>query len=232
MNLYAIADLHLHFNHPEKTMSSFGPHWSDHATKIKTNWHNKITDDDLVILPGDLSWGMRLEEIDTDMAFIDSLPGKKLLLKGNHDYWWSTLNKIKTYFLEHHFDFTLVQQTVHRFGDLLITGVRGWDYSGDIDDKQYRRALLRLELAIEALNKVKKAGDRTLLMLHYPPFSGEYPETPLLTEILNYQFDFVVFGHIHGIKSADFYNRTIGDTQFFLVSSDMIDFDPVLITEV
>ena len=130
MALYAIADLHLSLG-TDKPMDVFRG-WENYVSRLEQNWRALVTEDDTVVIAGDISWGMRLEETERDFTFLNSLPGKKLLLKGNHDYWWSTRNKIETYFAEHGFDtLELVFNSAARVGDITVCGTRGWLYNAE-----------------------------------------------------------------------------------------------------
>ncbi len=235
MTVYSISDLHLSFNNPEKSMNKFG--WDNHYKKVKDSWIKNVNSQDLILLPGDLSWALRLSDADKDLTFIGSLPGKKILLKGNHDYWWTSLKKINNYFKEKNFDMELIQYNAIRYNNYIISGVRGWDYSEDMDEnnlKKYNKELMRFDLCIESvkelLNKYKNI-EKVIFMMHYPPFTAEFPSTPFLNRIKEQKdiIDIVVFGHLHKIKNKKFYNKNIENIEFKLVSADIVDFDLVKI---
>jgi predicted phosphohydrolase len=235
MSIYSISDLHLSFSTPEKSMVKFG--WGNHENILKNNWNNIIEADDLVLLPGDLSWALKLSEAEKDLSFIAELPGKKILLKGNHDYWWTSLKKINDYFRKNSYDIELIQYNAIKYKDYVISGVRGWEFSLDMDKNglnKYKKELMRLDLCISSIKKLLNEHDninKVIFMMHYPPFTAEFPETPFLREIIKNKdiIDVVVFGHLHKIKNNKFYNKEIEGIEFKLVSADIVDFKPVKI---
>jgi len=235
MSIYSISDLHLSFNNPEKSMEKFG--WVNHTEIIKESWLENITETDIVLLPGDLSWSLKLENTDKDLAYIGNLPGIKILLKGNHDYWWSSVSKINKYFKENNYNILLVQYNAFEFEDYIISGVRGWEYAPNLSEdnqKKYDRELARFDLAINAVKKIQKTNEsekKLIFMMHYPPFTAEYPKTPFLDKILENKelIDTVVFGHLHSIKNTKFYNKEIEGVKFKLTSCDLVDFKLVKI---
>lgn len=167
MALYAIADLHLSLG-TDKPMDVFRG-WENYVERLEKNWRALVTEEDTVVIAGDISWGMRLEETGKDFAFIESLPGKKLLLKGNHDYWWSTRNKIETFFAQKGFKtMQLVFNSAERVGDITVCGTRGWLYNAETaeDKKIVARENGRL---IASLNAAKALGGTPVAFLHYPP---------------------------------------------------------------
>ena len=169
MSIYAISDLHLSFN-ADKPMDIFG--WQDYENKIKEDWESKVKEDDLVILGGDFSWSMQLQDTFKDFEFIHNLPGKKLLLKGNHDYWWGTLTSMRKYINSIGFtDIDFIYNNSYEFEDKIICGTRGWNFSGiqEEDEKIYNREKQRLKLSLEdGVNRFGKDKD-IIACLHYPP---------------------------------------------------------------
>ncbi|MBN2694644.1 metallophosphoesterase [bacterium] len=232
MSIFAIADLHLSLSKPEKNMLFINKSWENYIDTLKNNWLNNINDSDIVLIPGDISWCMNLSEIKDDFDFLNSLPGKKILTKGNHDYWWSTINKIESVIKKNGWDFHILQHTIFETENSIITGIKGEEYipNNEEHQKRYNREIIRLNLAINELLKSSNSELKTkILLLHYPPFSFEYQTTPILEEILKYNIDHVIFGHLHEIKNRGFFNRKIGETQFHLVSSDILNFNPLKI---
>lgn len=235
MAIFSISDLHLSFNNPEKSMNKFG--WNDHHKILKKNWIKNITNKDLVLLPGDLSWALKLSEADKDLSFIGNLPGKKVLLKGNHDYWWTSLKKINNYFKEKKFDIELIQYNAMVFENYIISGVRAWEFNDNLDDdtqKKYNKELVRFDLCILSIRKLlneHKKIKKVIFMMHYPPFTAEFNNTPFLNKILENKdiLDVVVFGHLHKIKNANFYNKKIEGIEFKLVSADIVNFELIKI---
>ncbi len=225
MALFAIGDPHLSLA-KEKPMDIFGDKWKDHAEKLKTNF-SCVGPEDLCVICGDLSWGMGLEETAVDFQFLDALPGRKIILKGNHDYWWSTATKVKNFFTQygiHTID--ILYNNCFSYGDYAICGTRGWFYEeekgGDHDKKIMRREIMRLETSLKA------AGEREkLVFLHYPPVFARY-ECPEILELLkHYGVKLCCYGHIHGKSCFQAFNGWRDGTEYKLVSADFVDFTPV-----
>ena len=225
MALYTRGDLHLSLG-SEKPMDIFGDKWKNHAEKLKKNFEI-VGPDDITVLCGDHSWGMSLQESLKDLQFINALPGKKLLLKGNHDYWWGTANKIKTFFEANGIDsLELLHNNAFSYGDYAICGTRGWFYEeekgGDHDKKIMNREIMRLEASLKA------AGDREkLVFLHYPPIYQHYKCQEILDLLKKYGVRMCCYGHIHGKGTAFSFNGWREGTEFKLVSADFVDFKPV-----
>ena len=150
MSIYVIADLHLSFKEP-KPMHIFGNNWTDHPEKIRKNWLEKVKEEDLVVLPGDFSWAMHLEDTYEDFKYLNSLPGKKLLLKGNHDYWWTTLKKMREFLKKNNFsNIDFIYNNSYMYENTILTGTRGWAVlDSDNSKKMIKREDIRLKLAIE-----------------------------------------------------------------------------------
>ncbi|MBM7616336.1 metallophosphoesterase [Alkaliphilus hydrothermalis] len=226
MALYAIADLHLSGS-VDKPMDVFGEHWYMHHQKIREKWLEKIQDMDTVLIAGDISWGMKLEEALVDLSWIHQLPGRKILIRGNHDYWWASITKLNQLF--DGMDF--IQNNFFTYGDYAICGTRGWTCPNpykytEQDEKIYIREGLRLEASIE---KARKAGFRKfIVMLHYPPTNDHF-EPSIFTEILEkYQVEKVVYGHLHGEDSYEAGIQGLHrDVEYNLVSCDYLNFDLV-----
>ena len=199
MAIYIIADLHLSFN-TNKPMDIFGHNWQNYEEKIKQDWISKVKQEDLVILPGDFSWETYLEDTEEDFNFINNLPGKKILLKGNHDYWWTTVTKLNKLYD----DMRFLQNNFYECGDYAICGTRGWTCPNDVkfdedDEKIYKREAHRLKLSLDAAKKAKY--DKIIVMTHYPPTNDKL-EDSLFTEIYEqYNVEKVVYGHLHGKES-------------------------------
>ena len=227
MALYTIGDLHLSL-YKEKPMDVFGDNWRGHTEKLRESF-SQLNDDDLTVFCGDLSWGMNLEETLPDFQFVDVLPGKKLILKGNHDYWWTTAAKTKRFFEEHGITtIDILHNNAFIWGDYAICGTRGWFYEeekgGDHDAKIMRREIMRLEASLNA------AGDRTkIVFLHYPPIYGNYRCEEILALLKEHRVPLCCYGHIHGKGCGWAYNGSHDGTQFKLVSADFVNFTPVRI---
>ncbi len=228
MALYAIADLHLSLG-TDKPMDVFRG-WENYVERLEKNWRTLVTEEDTVVIAGDISWGMRLEETGKDFAFIESLPGKKLLLKGNHDYWWSTRNKIETFFAQKGFKtMQLVFNSAERVGDITVCGTRGWLYNAETaeDKKIVARENGRL---IASLNAAKALGGTPVVFLHYPPAYDTAQCRELLDTMQTYGVKECYYGHIHGNHAAK--KAPLGEyggIKMHLVSCDYIRFTPKLV---
>ncbi len=196
MALYAIGDLHLSLG-TNKPMDVFGPKWANYVERIRENF-SKLNDDDVIVIAGDISWGMSLEQSLPDFQFIDALPGRKILLKGNHDYWWGTASKMKKFFAEH--DITtldILYNNAFFYGDHAICGTRGWFYEEDAAGTHTGKMLAREALRLEASLKAAE-GKPIYCFLHYPPIYQGY-KCPELLELLDkYEVERCYYGHLHG----------------------------------
>ena len=226
--IFSISDLHLG-TCVDKPMDIFGKKWEGHFEKIKQDWLRKVTADDVVLLAGDLSWAMTIEDAKADLLSLADLPGKKVILKGNHDYWWQSLSKVQGILPP---DFYLLQNNVVRIGHYLFCGSRGWTMEKETeeDKKIYDRELIRLELSLSAMSKERKEGDIVIGMTHFPPFDVSLAATPVTDLFTKYGVEQVVYGHLHGnayAKKKVYLNRT----NYYLTSCDLIDFSLVTICE-
>lgn len=225
MALYAIGDLHLSIGR-DKPMDVFGENWANHAQKLEAGFAG-LRDDDVTVVCGDLSWGMNMAEAERDFLFIDRLPGRKIVLKGNHDYWWSTAAKAKRFFGEKGISTVdVLYNNCFDYGDYAICGTRGWFYEeerdGEHDRKIMRRELMRLECSLKAAGDKKK-----LVFLHYPPLYQAYRCDEIMDMLKVYEVRLCCYGHIHGKGCACAFNGWQGGTEFRLVSADYVDFTPV-----
>ncbi len=229
MALYTIGDLHLSLA-SEKPMDVFGSQWENHTEKLRQGFSG-LGKDDLTVLCGDLSWGMGLAESAPDFRFVDALPGRKLILKGNHDYWWTTAAKTKRFFAEQGITtIEILNNNAFVYGDYAICGTRGWFYeeekSGEHDAKIMRREVMRLETSLKA------GGDREkLVFLHYPPIYQGYRCDEILALLKEYGVKLCCYGHIHGKGCAYAFNGSHDGTEFRLVSADFVQFKPVKILD-
>ena len=225
MALYAIGDLHLGFS-VDKPMDVFGDKWTNHTEKLREGF-STLTDEDLCILCGDLSWAMSLEQAAEDFRFIHSLPGKKIVLKGNHDFWWTTATKAKTFFAAQGIDsIDILNNNCFFYGDYALCGTRGWFYEEETgiehDKKIMRREVMRLEASLNA------AGDRKkLVFLHYPPVYQQYEFQEILALLKEHQVRLCVYGHIHGRGCQFAFHGWRDGTEYRLVSADSVNFTPV-----
>ena len=210
-------------------MDIFGKKWEGHFEKIKKDWTEKVGSEDVVLLAGDLSWAMTLEEAKEDLLKIAALPGKKVILKGNHDYWWQSLSKMKSILPESVY---VLQNDVVRIGNYLFCGSRGWtmEHPEEEDKKIFDRELIRLELSLSAMAKIRGEEDRVIGMTHFPPFDLTFAPSPVTALFRKYKVDTVVYGHLHGNVYA---KRKIflDNANYILTSCDLVDFSLVKIME-
>lgn len=229
MSIYVIGDLHLSFS-VDKPMDIFGNNWENHAEKIKQNWIEKVNENDTVILPGDFSWATYLEETYEDFKFLSKLPGKKILSKGNHDYWWTTVTSMKKYLKENNFDnIDFLFNNSHLVDDKIIVGTRGWinSWRSKENYKILKRENDRLKLSIE--DGLRKYGNdkEMIAFIHYPPFYKEtVPEEIDFVKTLNkYNIKKCYYAHLHSDSHKEAVEGTVNEIEFKLVSSDYLNFD-------
>ncbi len=226
MAVYAIADLHLSLG-TDKPMDIFSG-WSDYVLKLENNWRKLITPDDTVVIAGDISWAMKLEECDEDFNFINSLPGKKLFIKGNHDYWWATKKKIDEYLEAKSFDtINIIFNNAYIADNIAICGTRGWNYesSGEKDMKVLNREVGRLEASI---NAAKNLGAEPVVFLHYPPVYDTIVCDEIIDTLKKHNIKHCYYGHLHGANTHR--HAVTGDydgIKLNLISCDYTDFFPV-----
>ncbi len=224
MALYVIGDLHLSLT-GEKPMDVFGEKWANHVERTREGL-SRLTQDDVLVLAGDTSWGMSLEGALPDFAFLDALPGKKLLLKGNHDYWWTTASKMKSFFTSHGFStFDILHNNCFFYGDYAICGTRGWFYEEDAEGTHTGKMLAREALRLEASLRAAE-GRPILCFLHYPPIYQGY-QCPELLELLDrYHVERCYYGHLHGVTHKRAFEGKRSFTEYSLVSADYLGFVP------
>lgn len=227
MSLFAISDLHLAFS-TDKPMNIFGEHWYKHEEKIKTNWIEKITDTDTVLVSGDISWSMKMEEGLKDLEWIHNLPGQKIFIKGNHDYWWQSISKLNSLYD----DMKFIQNNYFLYENYAICGTRGWICPGgenftQRDEKIFNRELIRLRLSLDAA--MKDGYKKYIVMLHYPPTNEKFQETEFIKIFKEYKVDKVIYGHLHGPSLKKVFEGQIDDIEYILTSADYINFNPIKI---
>ncbi len=227
MALFAIADPHLSLS-SDKPMDVF-PGWDDYVSRFETNWRALVTDEDTVVIAGDISWGMSMEEARADFAFLDKLPGQKLIFKGNHDYWWDTRRKIDTFFETNGFStLRVVHNDAVAVGNMAVCGSRGWFFdAGEADKKVILREAGRLRTSIEA---AKKTGLEPIVFLHYPPIYGEQKCEEIWQVLKEEGITRVYYGHVHGVGIR---NAVIGETEgihLSLIAGDYLKFTPLLVS--
>lgn len=234
MKVFAISDLHLSVNNP-KPMDIFGPVWEGYTEKIFSQWRNLVSDDDIVLMAGDLSWAMKLEEVESDINLFKDLPGKKIIIKGNHDYWWKSISSLRAILPK---NFYAIQNDAIRFEEgVVICGTRGWKgvernmILSPEDKKIFDREVLRLEMTLAGAKKLQQEGDKLICMIHYPPVNFSRDNSPFSDLIEKYNVDYVVYGHLHGFKNVT-KSFIKNDIPYFLTSCDEVDNNLTLICEI
>ncbi|WP_017416854.1 metallophosphoesterase [Clostridium tunisiense] len=224
MALYAISDLHLALT-GDKPMDVFGDKWFKHHEKIQENWINIVKEEDTVLVAGDISWSMRMEDGREDLEFIHKLPGKKIFVKGNHDYWWTSITKLNSMYE----DMNFIQNNFFTYEDYAICGTRGWITPSSSkftahDKKVYERELIRLTLS---LDMAKKDGySKIIVMLHYPPTNEGCEDTGFIDILRDYEVEKVIYGHLHGYGLNNVFEGVKEDVEYILTSCDYINFTP------
>lgn len=229
MSIYTIGDLHLSFKE-NKPMSIFGDNWEYHEEKIKNNWIENVTEKDLVILPGDFSWSMHLKDTDKDFEYLNSLPGKKLLLKGNHDYWWTTVTSMRNFLQQNRFkNIDFIYNNAYEFENCIIAGTRGWIQTDELEDKRLsKRENIRLELSIQ--NGINTYGEdkEIIVFMHYPPISNsnliKNEANDFIRIMQKYGVKKCFYGHLHSNSIKEAVEGEHFGIDFKLVSADGLDF--------
>lgn len=223
MKIYSISDLHLDINNT-KPMDIFGPVWHDYLDKIIIDWRERVTDEDVVILAGDYSWAMRLEDVVPDFDFLRNLPGKKIIIRGNHDYWWSSVSRVREKLPPNTY---ALQNDAIKIGEYIFCGNRGWiipegKYDTAENRKIYARELIRLELSLQSAKKLQTADEKIIFITHYPPFNKNIEPSEYTRLIERYGVSFVVFGHLHGYVNPKMYFNEINGVKYYLTSCDAL----------
>ncbi|NLN84093.1 MAG: serine/threonine protein phosphatase [Firmicutes bacterium] len=225
MEVFALADLHLSLQ-TNKPMDIFGDLWHDHANKIALNWKSVVREEDIVLIPGDISWAMRLSEASLDFAFLCSLPGLKILGRGNHDYYWQSHRKMVQVLPE---NIIPIDRRVFVHEDFVVASTKGWlcpgasTYKESEDKKYYDLEAHRLNLVLE---KAKVHDKKIIVMLHFPPFNEKKEESKFTQLMEEYGVEICVFGHIHGAEPNSTYDGLYGGIEMHLVSADYLNFQP------
>lgn len=228
MAIFAISDLHLSFG-TDKPMNVFGQVWENYEDKIKINWKSSVNENDIVILPGDLSWGITLKEAKKDFEFINNLPGRKIILKGNHDYYFSTKTKVEKYFKENGFDtISVLHNDAIETNECIVAGTRGWGKTESSDKALDKKIILREEnRLILSLEKAKKIQEKTpdkqiIVAMHFPPFIGNFQKI-----MKDYDIKKCIYGHLHGYGHFMVKEGIIDGIEYKMVSCDYTKFNMV-----
>ncbi len=226
MAIWAIADLHLSHDQ-SKPMDIFGPEWQNHSDKIAANWNRLVGEEDLVIVAGDISWAMNLSDAAADLNWISALPGQKLLIRGNHDYWWSSIGKVRKALPP---GMTALQNDHFVFEGWAVCGTRGWicpgeeGFDSEHDEKIYRREVGRLQLSLES---AARAGqEKIIAALHYPPFNRQSSPSNFTGLLEHFRVRHCVYGHIHDEGRERLFQGERGGVTYRFIASDGVDFSP------
>lgn len=236
MSLFVMADLHLSSDR-SKSMEIFGPRWQDYMEKIQKNWNLVVSPEDTVIVPGDISWSLRLEDSLDDFRFLDGLNGKKLIGKGNHDFWWSTHSKLRTFWEQNQISSVdILYNNAHRFENCIVSGTRGWFVEenqqhtvGNVEHaKIVNREAIRLRLSLE--ESVRLRGDDKdlpiVVFLHFPPVWNDFVCREILDVLHEFEIKTCYFGHIHGAYYAP-RTQTFEGINFTICAADYLNFTPL-----
>ena len=241
MSVFAISDLHLStLDTTNKSMEVFGRRWTGYIEKLKSNWESLVSDEDTVIIPGDISWALTLDEARSDLLFLDSLPGKKILGKGNHDFWWCTMKKHGEFFAKNEIKtISFLFNNAYETENFIIAGTRGWYYDEDAQnapdntdfEKLTNRETQRLKISLEAAKKLKDEAERDkeiIVFMHFPPlWNGKESET-IINLLIEYGIKRVYYGHIHGNYTTPPKFEYKG-MEMSIISADYLNFVPKII---
>ena len=228
MSIYAISDLHLSFG-TNKPMNIFGKIWDNYEEKIKKNWLATVNEEDTVLIPGDISWGMTLKDAIPDFKFINDLPGKKIISRGNHDYYFSTKSKMDKFFIENNFNtLKLLHNNAYEVENVIIAGARGWgkteNSDAELDEKIIKREENRLILSLECANNISKEKEK-IVAFHFPPFIGRFEEI-----MHEYNVKKCMYGHLHGYGHSLVKEGNINGIEYIMVGCDYNNFELCRIT--
>ncbi|MBQ7452919.1 MAG: metallophosphoesterase [Clostridia bacterium] len=230
MKIWALSDPHLSFG-SDKPMDVFGGNWENYVQKIEKNWKKRVKKDDIVLVAGDISWALKLENATPDLNFLGGLPGTKILIKGNHELWWNSISKVRKILPE---GVIALQNDSVKIGKFIFCGTRGWaieeinkPYTAE-DKKILDREIIRLGLTLDDMEKQRNDGDVVICLMHFPPFNSRFEDSPFTKLFEEHQVDAVVYGHLHGNSSATLALLKHG-IKYYLTSTDQVGHDPVLI---
>ncbi len=225
MKIFAISDLHLCLS-GAKPMDVFGESWANYLDEIKQDWNSKVSCDDVVLMSGDMSWALKLEEATKDLEYLNSLNGTKIIIRGNHDYWWKSISKLRN---ELPANIYPLQNDAIKLGDYIIAGTRGWVVpeknkpQSEEDKKIYDRELIRLELSLKHAHSLRQNNEKIICMIHFPPFNSSLEVSDFTSIIEKYGVSVVVYGHLHGKASRAVNHAKINGVDYFLTSCDKIN---------
>lgn len=225
MSLFAIADTHLSLG-TNKPMDSF-PGWNDYVARLGNNWNSIVKEEDTVVIAGDISWAMNFDELYEDFSFLNDLTGKKIIVKGNHDYWWNTLSKMNKFIAENNFDsINILQNNSYDVEGISVCGSRGWMFesSEEHDEKILSREVGRIKMSLDSA-----VNENRILFLHYPPITTNSSCDEILDTLKEYGIKKCFYGHLHGMATKYAFEGEYDGIDFKLISADRLSFVPKLI---
>lgn len=208
-------------------MDIFGATWENYLDIIKQDWNNRVSDEDYVLMAGDMSWALKLEEATNDLEFLQSLKGHKIIIRGNHDYWWKSISSLRQMLPKSIYP---LQNDAIKIGNVIVAGTRGWNVPEKNkaftteDEKLYKREILRLELSLEFAKKLKtEEKDEIIAMIHFPPFNSNFEDSEFTNLFEKYGVKKVIYGHLHGKSSRTILNTNKNGIEYFLTSCDKLN---------
>lgn len=231
MRIFAISDLHLSFE-VDKPMDIFGGLWLNHTKTLEENWQSVVKEDDLVLVAGDLSWAMRIEDTKQDFEYLERLNGNKIIIRGNHEYWWKSISAVREILPP---SVKALQNDAIKVGNYVITGTRGWYVPESQNDpkftaenkKIFDREVIRLELCLEAAKKLANEGDTIICMMHFPPFNHKREENAFTQLFEKYGVKKVVYAHLHKNRAGYPLTCQLNGIDYYLTSADLVEMKPV-----
>lgn len=224
MKVFAISDFHLCIS-GAKPMEIFGGGWKDYLSKIKQDWLSKISDNDVVLVSGDLSWAMKIDEAKKDFSFFEDLPGSKIFIRGNHDYWWKSISSVRQMLPISSF---ALQNDAVKIGNYIFCGTRGWtvpekEFPSSEDKKIFDREVIRLNMALDYAKRLQTNNEEIICMIHYPPFNSLKAESEFVKLMKEYKVKSCVYGHIHGYGGKYLKKEKLFGINFYLTSCDILN---------
>ena len=224
MKIYAISDLHLSLC-GDKPMDIFGEKWGGYLEKIEYDWNSKVSETDVVLISGDISWAMQLENALIDLEFLNKLKGTKIIIRGNHDYWWQSISRLREKLPS---NVIALQNDAVKIGDYVFCGSRGWAVEGspeftEQDVKLYNRETERFRLALKNAEKLRLNGEKLIALIHYPPFNIRRENSNFTALFEEFKVDKVVYGHLHGKDAKPYYRINKNGIEYILASCDLVD---------
>ena len=231
MSVYAISDLHLS-NSTDKPMEIFGGNWDHYYEKIVADWNSKVSENDIVLIAGDISWAMSIDNAKVDFDVLSSLPGKKVIIKGNHDYWWNSYSKVLRMLPE---GFYAIQNNAIKIDNYIFCGSRGWMISDENSKKEdlviYEREQIRMKLSLDDAKRLQNNNEEIIALTHYPPFNAKFDDSKMTDIFDSYGIKKVIYGHLHGTDCRAKLIVNKKDVTYFLTSCDQINNQLVKISD-